>query len=174
MTRWVLLMVLVLFSGCVRGPEREWQTLPTEEMLLARIVENAGRYHSLDAAASVGLTVRGRYFPTQQFLLLERPDRLRTDVLTGFGQLVLQLASDGQDMAVFLNDKVPGRFFYGPATYVNISRFVRIPLATSDLLALLLYDPPLVSYATRQVDIVNGSRLRLTLFGTGSRQELFF
>jgi len=36
--------------------------------------------------------------------LLQKPNRLRADVLTGFGQLILQMTSDGEILSVFLWD----------------------------------------------------------------------
>jgi outer membrane lipoprotein-sorting protein len=171
--RWLFYVLLIVVVGCAPVPDKRWQEMPQAETLLAQIFENAGRYHSLDAVAGVSLTVKGKYYPSQQFLLLERPNRLRADILTGFGQLILQMASDGQDMAVFLNNTVPGRYYYGSASYENITRFVRIPLKADDLLALLLYDPPLIAYQEKDVTLVDG-RLKLVLSGGSSRQDLYF
>ena len=172
--RWLLLLILsVLLASCTPRPERQWTEIPPAEKLLARLELQSGQYRSLDAVASVHLTARGKYFSSQQFLLLERPDRLRADVLTGFGQLVMQLSSDGKTLAVFLNNSVPGKFLRGPANYANISRFIRIPLAPEDLLALLLYDPPLMAYTNSQVT-VDGNRLQLLLSSPEKRQELLF
>lgn len=171
--RWLLYVLIIVVVGCAPVPDRSWQEIPQAETLLAQMFENAGRYHSLDAVAGVSLTVKGKYYPSQQFLLLERPNRLRADILTGFGQLILQMASDGQNMAVFLNNTVPGRYYHGPASYANITRFVRIPLKAADLLALLLYDPPLIAYQQEDVTFVDG-RLKLVLSGDSSRQDLYF
>jgi len=171
--RWIFLIVLIAVVGCAPVPDMRWQQVPSEEALLARLYENAGRYRSLDAAAGVSLTTKGKYYPSQQFLLLERPNRLRADILTGFGQLILQMASDGRDMAVFLNNTVPGRYYYGSASSENIIRFVRIPLKPNDLLALLLYDPPLMAYQSTDISLVDG-RLKLVLSGNTDHQDLYF
>lgn len=171
--RWLLYIALVAIVGCAPVPDRRWQQIPPAETLLVRLYENAGRYHSLDAMAGVSLTTKGKYYPSQQFLLLERPNRLRADILTGFGQLILQMASDGQDMAVFLNNTVPGRYYYGAASSENITRFVRIPLKPNDLLALLLYDPPLMAYQDTDVSLVDG-RLKLVLSSDSNHQDLYF
>lgn len=170
--RWFVLLLL-LVGGCAPKPDLRPADVPAAEILMAKVVEAGGRYRSLDAEAGVGLTTRGKYFPSQQFMLLERPDRLRLDVLTGFGQLVLQLTSDGRDMAVFLNDKVPGRYFYGPATYANMTKFIRVPLEVRDLLSLFLYDPPLIGYNGKRSDLVD-DHYRLVLTGSGNEQRLLF
>jgi outer membrane lipoprotein-sorting protein len=166
-------LLLLLLAACARPDKPVWTELPSVEALLQQLAETTGRVDSLDAAASVNLTVQGKFFSSQQFLLLEKPDRLRADVLTGFGQLILQLASDGQELSVSTNTTVPGRFYRGPATTENLVRFTRIPLATRDMLRLLLYDPPLIDY--RQSEILPaGDGLLLKLDGPELRQELRF
>ncbi len=171
--KWLAGLLLILIAGCAPKVPPAWETLPEAGALLSALAARNDRHRALDGAAQVGLTVEGKYFSSRQFLLLERPDRLRTDVLTGFGQLVLQLASDGETFAVFLNTEVPGRFITGPASDENISRFLRLPLAVDDLLALLLHDPPLIAFQNSSV-AVDGGRLRLLLSGEGQRQELWF
>lgn len=169
----VLIVVFVLISGCAPRPDNAWHDLPTADALLLRMEQDRGRIASLDAAGQVGVRVNGRYLSSQQFISLQRPHFLRVDALTGFGQLVMQLASDGENLAVFLNDKVPGNYYYGSASYANIARFVRIPLAAQDLMALLLYDPPLTAYDESKVGIVE-RQLELTLSGGERRQVLTF
>jgi outer membrane lipoprotein-sorting protein len=162
-----------VLAACARPSKPVWTELPSTEMLLQRLAVTTGRVNSLDAAASVRLTVQGKFFSSQQFLLLEKPDRLRADVLTGFGQLILQLTSDGEELSVFMNTTVPGRFFRGPATSENLSRFTRIPLATKDIVKLLLYDPPIIDFQQSQVLVVK-DRLLLRLTTPELQQDLVF
>lgn len=171
--RWLALVAFLVVLGCApRLPDR-WLEVPPADQLLARLGDQAGKFTSLDAAAAVKLTTGSKFFSSQQFLLLERPNRVRADVLTGFGQLALQLASDGERLAVFLNNTVPGRFLYGPASDANLMRFIRIPLAAEDLLAILLYDPPLIDYNTSRT-LVTDNRLELILEHPGSQQLVVF
>lgn len=172
--RWLILALLILLSGCIHRPELVWTEIPTAQELLDSVSGNSSRYTSLDTAASVSLTTGIKYFPSQQFLLLQKPDHLRIDVLNGFGLLLLQLASDGETLSVFLNTTVPGRFFRGPASYKNLYRFIKVPLAVEDLLALLLYGPPLIIHQDSHIE-VSTKVLTLTLSGyNSSRQELLF
>ncbi|MFK5925655.1 MAG: hypothetical protein QM483_03395 [Desulfuromusa sp.] len=171
--RWLIFFLLVGLTGCIRPSEPDWTDIPTADQLLVHLASTSGRYSSLDGAASVSLTTRDKFFTSQQFLLLQKPDLLRTDVLTGFGQLILQMTSDGETLSVFLKTTVPGRFLRGPASYENIFRFIRIPLATKDLLALLLYDPPLIDYQNYSVELTSGA-LKLVLSNNNNRQELLF
>ncbi len=172
--RWLVLTLLILLSGCIHRPESVWTEIPPAQELLASVSANSKRYTSLDAAASVSMTTGIKFFPSQQFLFLQKPDHLRTDVLNGFGLLLLQLASDGETLSVFLNTTVPGRFYRGPASYKNLYRFVKVPLAVEDLLALLLYGPPLIKHQESNIT-VSSKILTLTLSGhKNSRQELLF
>lgn len=165
--------VLLLVGGCVRAPQTQWTEKPTPDQLLERVQAVAGRFAALDAEASVGLTVEGKYRSTSQFLLVERPDRLRADVLSGFGQLLLQLASDGDTLSVHLNTTVPGRFLQGQASDANLFRYTRIPLPTSSLVRLVLYDPPLIEASRMQSLVVEGN-LVLELSSGERRQQLIF
>jgi len=167
------LLLFLLLTACAKPPASVWTELPTADTLLRRLAETTGRVASLDAAAGVGLTVKGKYRSSQQFLLVEKPDRLRADVLTGFGQLVLQLATDGAELSVFLNTTVPGRFLRGPATDENLARFTRVPLSIRNMLRLLLYDPPLISYQQQAVTVVD-DQLVLRLSADSQLQELLF
>ena len=171
--RLVCLLVLLVLSACAKPLPPVWTEQPQADQLLARLAEQSHHYQALDATARVALTVQGKFVSTQQFLAVERPARLRTDVLTGFGQLLLQLATDGNNMAVLLNNTVPGRYLYGPATYQNLSRFVRIPLQLSDLVSFLLYSPPVASFSSATVTAAEG-QLLLLLSNGARKQELVF
>ncbi len=173
MKRLCAFLLLLGLAACARPSKPVWTELPSREALLQKLASTTGQVNSLDGAATVNLTVKGKYVSSQQFLLLEKPDRLRTDVLTGFGQLVLQLTSDGEELSVFMNTTVPGRFFRGPATTENLARFTRIPLASRDMVRLLLYDPPLINYQQHQV-LVDMDVLVLRLTNPEMQQELMF
>jgi len=169
----LVFFLLLVLSGCIRPSDPVWTTIPSTSQLLSHLAATAGRYSTLDGVATVSLTMGEKFFSSQQFLLLEKPDHLRTDVLTGFGQLVLQLGSDGEELSVFINHTVPGRFLRGPASYENISRFFHIPLATEELLALLLFDPPIFAYQESRVEI-GADTVTLILTADKNRQELLF
>ena len=173
MKRFGCLLFLLLLAACARAPRHVWTEPPTADALLQRVAETTGQVSSLDAAAKVSLTTGGKFVSSQQFLLVEKPDRLRVDALTGFGQLVLQLATDGQQLSVFTNTTVPGHFYQGPATAENLIRFTRIPLAAKDMVRLLLYDPPVIGADRRQV-FAKDELLVLRLENSELQQEILF
>ncbi|MCD6581721.1 MAG: hypothetical protein J7K90_07955 [Desulfuromusa sp.] len=171
--RWLIFFLLVVLTGCIRPSEPVWTEIPTAEQLLIKLTSESDRYSSLDGAASVSLTAGEKYLSSEQFLLLQKPNHLRADVLTGFGQLILQLTSDGEILSVFLHTTIPGRFLRGPASYENFFRFLRVPLMAEDLLTLLLYDPPLIAHQHSRVE-ASSRTLTLVLSGNDNRQELLF
>jgi len=144
------LLVVLIAGGCAR-PDLPPIPLPDVEDLVQRITAGSVTYQSLDAEAKVGIRVADKYISTRQFLLLDKPDRLRSDVLTTFGQLALQLAVDQDDLRVFLNTTVPGKYYQGPASNENLLRFTRLPVSFEDLVRLLLYDLPMISGQKIQV-----------------------
>lgn len=147
--------------------------LPPAEGLLQRLSQGIDAYQSLDGEAKVAVSVDGKFFSSQQFLLLEKPDRFRTDVLSTFGQLILQLAVDRDDLKVFLNTEVPGKFYQGAASDENLTHFTRLPVRFKDMVRLLLYDLPLISYQELQVGL-HDRGVKLEVSGEQGRQEVVF
>ncbi|MBW6509494.1 MAG: hypothetical protein K0A94_08105 [Desulfuromonadales bacterium] len=171
--RWLLLLLLLLVSACARPPEPLWTDVPAATELLDILHARAGTNRRLDTAASVSITADGQHFSTQQFILAEQPDRIRVDALTGFGQLVMQLTTDGDVLSVLLNTTSPPRFYRGNATEENFSRFVKFPLPPQVLVAVLLYDPPIFAYHQAQVR-KRGDLLALLLIKGAFTQTFFF
>jgi outer membrane lipoprotein-sorting protein len=171
--RWLLLVLLLFLSACARPPEPLWTDVPAAAELLDILHARAGANSRLDTAASVSITAAGQHFSTQQFILAEQPDRVRVDALSGFGQLVMQLASDGDVLSVLLNTTSPPRFYRGTATEENFARFVRLSLPPQVLVAMLLYDPPVFDYKQARV-YKRGDLLELLLVNNAFSQTFFF
>lgn len=171
--RLLIYLIILGLSGCVGVSKPVWTEVPTAEELLNQLAVDAGQYFSLDGEASVSLTTKDKYISSQQFLSLQQPDYLRVDALTGFGQLIIQVASDGETLSVFLHTTVPGRFFRGPASDKNISRFIRVPLAVKDFLPLLLYSPPIIAFQDSRVE-TSSKGLSLILSDGLREQQLFY
>ncbi|PLX89911.1 MAG: hypothetical protein C0618_00265 [Desulfuromonas sp.] len=170
--RVVLFVLVAILSGCIR-PVVPSGPLPSAEQLLGAVTAQAQMFSSLDGEARVGVTANGRYVPTQQFLSVEKPDRFRADVLSTFGQLLVQLAVEQDMMAVHLHTTVPGRFYRDRATGENLARFIRLPIDTDQLVRLLLVDPPLIDSPQRRVQR-EGTGYRLTIENPPQRQDILF
>jgi outer membrane lipoprotein-sorting protein len=171
--RWLLLLLLLLPTACARPPAPLWTDMPAATELVEILHARAGTNSRLDSTASVSITTQGKNFSTQQFILAEQPDRVRVDALTGFGQLVMQLTSDGDVLSVLVNTTNPPRFYRGSATEENFSRFVRLPLSPELLVAMLLYEPPILDYQQAQVR-QRGGMLELLLVSGAYTQTFYF
>lgn len=165
-----VLLLTSLLVGCT-GPRPQLPPAPEAQILLQTLAQVSQRWQQIDAAAKVGFQREGKYLSTQQFMLLEKPARLRVDVLSLFSQLALQLTVDQGELQVFLNTTVPGQFYRGPASDEVFARFTRMPLGAAELVRLLLYDPPLSDYQSIAVETTaDRYLLRLT---SGDRQQQF-
>ncbi len=167
------LLLLSLLVACAKPPTPVWTELPVAENLLQQLAEQSGQVHSLDATATVSLKTKERSFSSQQFLLVEAPEKLRADLLTGFGQLILQLTADGEELAVHTNTTVPGRFYRGPVSADSLARFTRIPLQPRELVRIVLYAPPLIQYVSSDV-VAADTGLELRLENPEFKQALSF
>jgi len=170
MRLFVPILLLSLLAGCAI-PRPKLPPAPEAQILLQQLALGRQSWQQLDTAAKVGFQREGKYLSTQQFILLEKPDRLRVDVLSLFSQLALQLTVDQGQLQVFLNTTVPGQFYQGPASDELLARFTRLPIGATELVHLLLYDPPQADYQTIRVEMTKDRYLlRLTL---GDREQQF-
>lgn len=168
-----LILLMLLPVGCARPPVHEWTDLPAAHTLLKRLDERSGQISRVDLEATVSINRQGRHVSSRQFLLVERPDRIRIDALTGFGQLIMQLATDGETLSVLLNTTEPPRFFTGTADDDSLARFVRLRVAADMLVPVLLHALPIMVHQQRQVT-VEGSQLVLALDQEEARQLFYF
>jgi len=98
--------------------------------------------NSLSALAQVKMSKNGKSWSSTQALVIEAPNRLRVDMLNFFNQLTIQLAvADMQLSAYVPKDRT---LYTGMPGVDNIQRFTGLPLAVTDLVALLLQKLPAV------------------------------
>lgn len=105
------------------------------------------------------------------WMLLERPGRVRFDVMSQLGPAAV-LTSDGESFQ--LTDLREGSFLYGPTCPQNLARLLGISVDAVDVLKLLTGDTPLIE-ATEQHIECRGGRYVVTLVGDdGQTQVLSF
>ena len=68
--RWLIVLLIAGLTGCLQPQKPVWDTVPSTTQLLEQLSATAGRYVSLDGAATVSLTTGERYLSTEQFVLL--------------------------------------------------------------------------------------------------------
>jgi outer membrane lipoprotein-sorting protein len=136
----------LLLSGClgaVRPPEPAPPDLaaiePPEASEIFRILdERSASLRSFRGVADVGLRDPSQTLHGRQVVIVDRPDRLRIDVLSTFG-VILQVASDGERIRAF--DRGERTFYSGRASSPNLARFTRLDLRLSAIAGLLVGVP---------------------------------
>jgi outer membrane lipoprotein-sorting protein len=103
-------------------------------------------------------------------MFVERPDRVRFDVMTQFGPVAI-LTSDGERFAYA--DLREGRFLTGETCPQNIARLLNVPLTVEQTTILLLGGTPVIAHDQARVSWNDAGFYRVVLgVQDGSRQEI--
>ena len=119
---------------------------PAASEIFRLLEERSSALRSFRAVADVGLRDPSQTLHGRQVVNLERPDRLRIDVLSTFG-VILQVASDGERIRAF--DRGERTFYTGRASTPNLARFTRLDLRLSSVAGLLVGIPTSPRRASR-------------------------
>jgi outer membrane lipoprotein-sorting protein len=136
------MICLSLCASCVQTPlQRANTTCDNQQALESVVLKRQYQDNSLSALAQVKMSKSGKSWSSTQALVIEAPNRLRVDMLNFFNQLTIQLAvADMQLSAYVPKDRT---LYTGLPSVDNIQRFTGLPLAVTDLVALLLQKLPL-------------------------------
>jgi outer membrane lipoprotein-sorting protein len=138
----VLTLALVFGSGCTtaRPPvPASVTTLPTVETLAAALQHQREARLSLRALARMTYEGPDERTRARQVLLVERPQRLRIELLSALGTAFVLTAGDGTLAAYVRGDSAVYR---GRATRANLQRYARVDLGVADAVELLLGTAP--------------------------------
>jgi hypothetical protein len=163
-----LLLLIAASAGCARRvPPPDLSPDPTE--LLAQVERTQARVERVRGEARVKVESPGGSGTVTQFLVAERPDRLRLDALDFFGNPAAALVADGGRFALL--DLREGVYYEGAATPENLARLVPLPIPAADLVTLLCGGIPILRAAAASVEPGDGV-LRLVLEGEDRVQRL--
>jgi outer membrane lipoprotein-sorting protein len=140
--------------------------------LMQEWYENSAWVTSVQGLAKVKVHTPEKSLTGTQVILAEKPNRLRAETLSPFGSPLLLLAADGKKLGVSL----PSRniFYTGEASAANLGRFVRIPLRLTDLISVLLYQPPMIAVLSEKAFALQNGGWLLVRYSSLRRQELIF
>jgi hypothetical protein len=105
------------------------------QKLIAALAERDKRLDSMQTPAVMEYTAGDQHVKAKEDLVVKRPGNLRVEAMSPFG-VALLLAAQGSDLAIF----EPGRsrFMRGHANADTLYRYLRIPMAPADAVALLM------------------------------------
>jgi outer membrane lipoprotein-sorting protein len=140
--------------------------------LMQEWYENSAWVTSVQGLAKIKVHTSEKSLTGTQVVLAEKPNRLRAEILSPFGSPLLLLAADGKKLGVSL----PSRniFYTGEATAANLGRFVQIPLRLTDLISVLLYQPPMIAVLSEEAFALQEGGWLLVRYSALRRQELTF
>jgi hypothetical protein len=162
---WRIAAAATALLACARVPPPELQADPAE--LLTRLEAAQARVRSVRGTARVGISAPGQSGSTDAFLVAERPDRLRIEVMDFFGNVAAVLASDGERLA--LHDARSAAFYRGRPTAEAVSSLLPLALPPDELVAILCGAAPVRPGAPASVEPRDG-RVVLTV-GAGAEAE---
>jgi hypothetical protein len=140
-----LLVAVLLVAGCAarstpRPADRAVGLLPEAPQILAALAERRAALHSVRAMARLSYTAPDESRRAKQLVVVERPDRLRFEILSPFGALFVLTAADGS-LAAWARDE--STVYRGTASAENLQRYAQVDLPVATAVDLLLGTPPL-------------------------------
>ncbi|PLY04043.1 MAG: hypothetical protein C0624_06355 [Desulfuromonas sp.] len=169
----LLLLLLSLAGGCAKPVLEPLELYPgLGEELLLKVKQQNARFQTLKGMASIKLRYGTRSMNFSNALVLQKPDRLRLEILSPFGASYLQASSDGERLSLYVPTK--GRFYTGPPSSENLQLLTQMPIELEQMISLLLYEVPLLSGPVVAVEARGQEGYVLTLQQGDRRQQLQF
>lgn len=185
--RWrvaLALASLLVLMGCPRRPlefgPRGRLTDPS--IILSALEQRREAVKSVQGEARAALTTPEGSGKLTQFIAAEKPDRIRLESISFFGDPLAVLTSNGQQFA--LHDVKQNVFFEGEASAENVSRLIPLRLPPSELVSMVLGVPPMpaspqtVGFDVNEKDrgyeltVTDGSQTEVLLFDTLSLRPM--
>lgn len=168
-----LFSLFALFaSACGATLPRPAHPITSPALALGSHQTTRARVQSIRAEARVDQRGEGGRVRGTVLMFVQRPDRVRFDVMTQFGPAAI-LTSDGSEFA--FEDQREGRFLTGPTCPQNIARLLNVPLSVEQTTLLLLGGTPVIAHDRAQLRWVDDGFYRITLdVKSGARQEIDF
>ncbi|MFW2387214.1 MAG: hypothetical protein ACN4G0_02690 [Polyangiales bacterium] len=174
MTRAFLTALLVLCSvafGCKSAPACPVQARTDAARALEDHASRQAGWRSIKAEARVTQWGRNGRVRGTVLMFLERPNRVRFDVMTQVGPAAI-LTSDGESFQ--LSDLREGTFLHGPTCPENIARLLGISVDAENVLRLLTGDTPTIEATGRSMQCRDGRYVVTLSAEDGSTQEVAF
>jgi len=164
-----MLIALAGLLGCPRRPvdfgPRGRVTDPQELLRLVGEAEHSAS--SISAEGQVSFDVPEGKLTVGAFASAAEPASLMIQANDFFGRPQSVLASDGERFGLWMAQE--GAYYVGPATPANLARFLRVPLAPAEVVAMLLGRAPRIAPGAPWSLTVDGGERAYLLSTTGQR-----
>jgi outer membrane lipoprotein-sorting protein len=173
----MLLIAMVETSGClvVHTPPVPQTPTPMSgqdqlkfqaQNMIAALIERDRRLASVQSPAVMEYTAGDQHVKAKEEIVARRPDNLRVEAMSPFG-VALLLAARGSDLTIFEPGK--NRFMRGHADSDTLYKYVRIPMAPTDAVGLLIgLAPPAFELGNNPDSVSKDGAMIVATFGNGA------
>jgi outer membrane lipoprotein-sorting protein len=168
----ILLLAMIGTSACLYTPPIPEDETPipgwAENRLQARgmvaaLAERDRRLASMQTPAVMEYTAGARHLKAKEDITVKRPGDLRIEAMSPLG-VALLLAARGPELAIF--EPGENRFMRGEATADTLYRYVRIPMAPTDAVGLLMgLAPPAFALDASADSVSNDGTMLIASYG---------
>ena len=133
------------------------------EKMIAALAERDRRLACVQSPAVMEYTAGDQHVKAKEDITAKRPGNLRVEAMSPFG-VALLLAAQGNDLAIF--EPGQNRFMRGQANADTLYKYVRIPMAPTDAVGLLMgLAPPAFALGSSANTVSNDGAMLVTTFG---------
>lgn len=165
---------IIFISSC--APTRRYGGDPLDEQVAQSLktgwLQVAEEVQSIQGLAQVHVQAPLSSMTGQQVLLVDKPDKIRSETLSPFGIPIMTFTANSGQLNVHLPSQ--NTYYRGLASAENLGLFSQIPLDIPFLIEILLYQPPLINAWQEKAYRLNDEGWILVRHGTLQRQELVF
>jgi outer membrane lipoprotein-sorting protein len=165
---------MAVISSC--APTRRYSGDPVDvqvgQSLKKGWLQVAEDIQSIQGLAQVHVQAPLSSMTGQQVLLVNKPDKIRSETLSPFGIPIMTFTANSGQLNVLLPSQ--NTYYRGAASPENLSLFAQIPLDIPSLIEILLYQPPLIDAWQEKTYRLDNEGWILIRYGTLRRQELVF
>ena len=165
------LLFLLAAMGCKSAPACPLQTRTDAGKALDEHSKRQAGWQAIKAEARVTQWARNGRIRGTVLMFLERPNRVRFDVMTQIGPAAV-LTSDGESFQ--LSDLREGMFVHGPTCPENIARLLGISVDAENVLRLLTGDTPTIDATEQLIECRDGRYLVTLVAADGTTQAISF
>ena len=131
--------------------------------MTAALAERDRRLACVQSPAVMEYTAGDQHVKAKEDIVAKRPGNLRVEAMSPFG-VALLLAAQGPDLAIF--EPAQNRFMRGQANADTLYKYVRIPMAPTDAVGLLMgLAPPDFALSDDPDSVSNDGAMIVATFG---------